>query len=97
MYTTVTQHPEWDLAYLGDHLAAQIMEWRAELQANQPPAKERLARPPYPAAEALAIPHPPSDALPEQVIDSDQELVVRAAESDGSIKQIDNPDGVLDR
>ena len=30
-YTTVTQHPNWDLDYLGDHIAAQIGEWRAEL------------------------------------------------------------------
>ena len=31
VYTTATQHLDWDLAYLGDHLAAQIMDWRAEL------------------------------------------------------------------
>ena len=30
MYTTPTQHPDWNLTYLGDHLAAQIAEWRAE-------------------------------------------------------------------
>ena len=30
-YTKVAQHPEWDLAYLGDHLAAQIPEWHVEL------------------------------------------------------------------
>ena len=33
-YTTTTQHPDWDLSYLGDDLAAQIAEWRAESQAN---------------------------------------------------------------
>ena len=30
-YTTAVQHLDWDLAYLGDHLAAQIAEWCAEL------------------------------------------------------------------
>ena len=24
VYTTIVQHPDWDLSYLGDHLAAQI-------------------------------------------------------------------------
>ena len=31
VYTTVTQHSGWDLAYLGAHLAGHIMEWRAKL------------------------------------------------------------------
>ena len=30
-YTTVVEHSDWDLAYLGEHLAAQIAEWRVEL------------------------------------------------------------------
>ena len=30
-YTTAVQYSDWDLAYLGDHLAAHIMEWRAKL------------------------------------------------------------------
>ena len=30
-YTTTTQHPDWDLAYLGDHLAIQIAKWHAKL------------------------------------------------------------------
>ena len=50
-YTTVTQHSDWDLAYLGNHLATQITEWYAELQANQLLAEERPARPPSLAAE----------------------------------------------
>ena len=29
-YTTATQHPDWDLSCLGNHLAAQIAEWRAK-------------------------------------------------------------------
>ena len=33
-YTTATQHPNWDLSYLGDHLAAQIMEWHAKSQVD---------------------------------------------------------------
>ena len=35
-YTTTIQHPDWDLSYLGDHLAAQIAEWHAELSIEQP-------------------------------------------------------------
>ena len=96
-YTTMTRHPDWDLAYLGVYLADQIAEWRAELQANQPPAEERPARPSSPAAEPLSVPHPPPEVHPEQVIEGDQEPVVRVAESDESIKQIDNPNGILDR
>ena len=30
-YTTTIQYLDWDLAYLGEHLAAQIAEWRVEL------------------------------------------------------------------
>ena len=30
-YTTTVRHLDWDLSYLGDHLAIQIVEWRAEL------------------------------------------------------------------
>ena len=43
-YTTTTQHSDWDLANIGDHLAAQIAKRRAGLQANQPLAEERPAR-----------------------------------------------------
>ena len=97
VYTTMTRHPDWGLAYLGVYLADQIAEWLAELQANQPPVEERHARPSSPAAEPLAVPPPPPEVLPEQVIEGDQEPVVRVAESDESIKQIDNPNGILDR
>ena len=38
-YTTATQHSDWDLSYLGNHLAAQIAEWRAESQADHPPVE----------------------------------------------------------
>ena len=30
-YTTIVQHPDSDMAYLGDHLAPQITEWHVEL------------------------------------------------------------------
>ena len=52
-------------------------------------------RPPSLVAEPKAV--PPYELFPEQVIEGDQEQMVRAAESEGSIEQIDNPDGVLDR
>ena len=48
-YTTATSHPYWDLSYLGNNLASQITEWRAESQAGQPPVEERPA-----AAASLA-------------------------------------------
>ena len=95
--TTAVQHLDWELAYLGDHLAAQIAKRRAELQADQLPADERSVRPPSPFTELQEVPHPPSECLPEQVIKGDQEPAIRAAESDESIEQIDNPKGVLDR
>ena len=54
-------------------------------------------RPPSPTSEPPTVPPPPSlEVVPEQVIEGDQELVARAAETDGSIEQIDNPDDVLD-
>ena len=97
-YTTEIQHPDWDLAYLGDHLAAHIVEWRTELQANQPFPEERPGRPLSPAAELQEVPPPPPpEGLLEHVIKGDQEPTIRATESDRSIEQIDNPAGVLDR
>ena len=97
-YITATKHPNWDLAYLGGHLADQITEWHAELQANQPPTEERHAGPYFPVAKPPAVPPPPPpEVFPEQVIEGNQEPVARAVDSDGSIEQIDNPDGVLDR
>ena len=71
VYTTTTRHLNWDLAYHGANLAYQIVEWRAELQANQPHAEECPARPPSPVAEPLAVPPPhPSEVLLEQLIES---------------------------
>ena len=64
-YTTGTQHPDFDLAYLGDHLATQITEWRAELHANQPLAEKRLVRPASLVVEPQAVSSPPPEALPE--------------------------------
>ena len=42
-YTTATQHPDLDLSYLGDHLAAQIEDWCSESQAVRSPVEERPA------------------------------------------------------
>ena len=39
-YTMTTQHSDWDLAYLGYHLAAQIAEWCTEFQVDHPPAED---------------------------------------------------------
>ena len=40
-YTMTIRHPNWDLSYLGDHLATQIAEWHADAQADRSPVKER--------------------------------------------------------
>ena len=81
---------------MGDHLAAQIAEWHAEAQASCPPAKERppVAVPPVEEIQEVLVPLP--DSLPEQVIEGEQELAVRPIESNASIEQIDNPDGIVD-
>ena len=63
--TTVTQHPDWDLSYLGDHLAAQIAEWRAELPIEQPPTEGRLAASVLPVEEVQEVPAPLPDGLLE--------------------------------
>ena len=96
-YTTAVRHPDWDLSYLGDHLAAQIVEWRAKDQADHPPVEERSTMTVPPVDEIQEVPALLSDGLPEQVIEGDQEPMVRSAESDASIEQIDNPDGIIDR
>ena len=85
------------MAYLGDHLAAWIMEWCAELQANQPSAEECPIVPPPLAAELQEVPPPSPKSLLEHVIEGNQEPVIRVTENDRSIEQIDNPDDVLDR
>ena len=79
-----------------DHLAAQIAEWHAEAQANRPPTEERLAAVVALVDEIQEVPTPLPDGLPEQVIEGDQELVVRPVESDASIEQIDNLEGIVD-
>ena len=73
-YTTIVQHLDWDLAYLGDHLAVQIAEWHAELQANQPPAEERPAMPLPLVTELQEVPPPPPKGLSMQVIKGDLSL-----------------------
>ena len=91
-YTATTTHLKWDQAFLSEHLVDQNAEWHAALRANQPPVDKCPTRPPSPVTEPPVIPPPP-----EQVIGGDQEPVARAAESDGSVEQIDNPDDVLNR
>ena len=46
--------------------------------------------------ETQEVPAPLPSGLPEQVI-KDQEPVVRLTESNASIEQIDNPNGIVDR
>ena len=65
-YTTTIQHPDWDLSYLGDHLAVQIVEWRAELPVEQPPAEGRPAMHELPVEEVQEIPVPLPDGLPNR-------------------------------
>ena len=96
-YTTAIRHPDWDLSYLGDHLAAQIAKWRAEDQVDRPPAEERPAAAVPPVDEIQEVPAPLLDGLLEQVIEGDQEPVVRPVKSDASIEQINNPNGIIDR
>ena len=96
VYTTTIWHPDWDLSYLGDHLAAQIAEWHAEAQASHPPAEERPAAVVPPVEEIQEVPVPLPDSLPEQVIEGEQEPAIRLVESDASIEKIDNPDGIVD-
>ena len=58
-YTMRTRHMDWDLAYLGAHMANQITEWRTKLQANQPPVEECRVGPPSLAVEPQVVPPPP--------------------------------------
>ena len=50
-----------------------------------------------PSAEPPTVPPPSPKVHPEQIIEDDPKSAVRVEESVGSIGQIDNPDGVLDR
>ena len=74
---TAIQHPDWDLSYLGDHLAAQIVEWYAEAQANRPPVDERTTATVPLIEEIQEVPAPLPDSLPKQVIEGEQEPAVR--------------------
>ena len=101
VYTVATTFQDWDLTFLCEHLIDRIAAWRAEHRATHPPADERhvspvVVRPPSPSTELPAIPSPLPEVHHEQLIEDDPMPVVRAAESDGSVEQIDNPDDVLD-
>ena len=69
VYTTGTRHLDWDLAYLGAHLADQIAEWRADMQAIRPPSEERPIRSPFPIIKPPIVLPPPSEVLLKQVIE----------------------------
>ena len=94
-YTTVIRHLDWDLSYLGDYLATQIAEWLADAQADHSPMEERPTAVVPLVDETQEVPAPLPNGLPEQVIE-DQEPVVRPADSNASIEQIDNPNGIVD-
>ena len=64
-YTTATLHPDWDLSYLGNHLAAQIAKWRSKSQADQPPVEEQPATAASPAREVQEASASPPDGPPE--------------------------------
>ena len=68
-YTTAVQHPNWDLSYLGDHLAAQLEEWGTEPQADQLLVEERPTGPASSVGEIQEVPSPLLDGLPKQVIE----------------------------
>ena len=81
---------------MGDHLDAQIAEWHAELPVEQLPTEDRPVAPVLPVEEFQEVPSPIPDDFPEQVIEGDQEPLIRPAESDANLEQIDNPDGIVD-
>ena len=97
-----TVHLDWGLAFLSEHLINQIAAWHDEWQATHPPADKRpislpTAGPAPLPVEPLAIPRPLLEVHPEQVIEDDPVPAVRVDESDESVEQINNLDGVLDR
>ena len=65
-YTTTVQHPDWDLSYLGDHLATQIVEYHAELPVEQPLAEYRPVAPVLLVEEVQEVPAPLPDGLPDR-------------------------------
>ena len=96
-----TTRLDWDLIFLGEHLINQIAAWHDEHRATHPSANERPTSPTVvrlasPFVEPQTIPPPLPEVHLEQVIEDDPKPVVKAAVSDGSVEQIDNPDGVLD-
>ena len=100
-YTIATTRPNWDLTFLSEHLIDQIVAWRAEHRATHPPtdnhpASPTAVRPPSLSVEPPEIPLPPPEVLLEQVIEDESTLAIRSIESDWSVEQIDNPNGVLD-
>ena len=97
-----TAHLDSDLAFLGEHLINQIVAWRDEWRATHPLTDERPASPlaaglaPPSADPPVIPPYPPPEVHLEHVIEDDPEPAVRIDESDRSVEQLDNPNGVLD-
>ena len=52
--------------------------------------------PASPANDVQEVSPPHFECLSDQVIKGYQELVIRAVESNASVEQIDNPDGIVD-
>ena len=90
-YIAATTRLDWDLAYLGEHLIDQKAAWHDKWRATHPLADEHpvfnpAAGPAPPSTESHAIPLPPSEVHPEQVIEDDPEPAVIADENDKSVR-----------
>ena len=86
-YTVAMKRLDWDRAFLGEELIAQVAAWRDQWRASLPSADEPPASPPVevttlPSSEAPTIPPPPPEVYCEQVIEDDP--VVTIEKSDGS-------------
>ena len=58
MYTVVMEHLDWDLAFLGAELNAQVVVWHDQWRASLPPSDEPSASP------SAEVPTPPSREVP---------------------------------
>ena len=64
-HTTTIRHLDWDLSYLGDHLAAQIAKWCAEAQVDRLPTEKLPAAAVPPVNEIQEVPALLPDGFPE--------------------------------
>ena len=58
-YTITIEHLDWDLAFLGAELNAQMVVWRDQWRASFPPSDEP------PSSPSAKVPAPPSGEVPE--------------------------------